>query len=133
MKRGQLKRRPRKKMAAREQELATQFRETVRAKQPVIVHADPRRRTTIVDAHHVLPFSWLKTDFWTLEPEERWERLWDADNGVPVERARHDEITVAFKRIQPEELRPENFDFAERHDLMWLLHRECPGLLVEHA
>jgi hypothetical protein len=113
-------------MAPREIELMTRFWDEVLAKWPVL--SLPSKRSRVIEAHHVIPKRVLKAHCSAMEPEERWEIVWDPDNGLPVERPLHELITTAMQRVQADELRPENFAFAERLDIVNLLEREVPTL-----
>jgi hypothetical protein len=124
--------RSRKQMSAAERVFKDRFCEEVLAKRPILVM--PERRHGVVDAHHTISQSWIKARHGSLEPELLWELLWDPDAGVPVDRFRHEQITNAFKRVQPDELRPENVKYAERNGFLHRLAIEVPGFeLVEHV
>ena len=124
--------RSRKFMSAAERAFKARFDEEVLAKRPVLTM---ERVRGITDPHHVLPRSWLASHdrFRHLEGDELWAVLYDPDNGIPCDRVRHEQITNAHKRLSPDELRPENVEFAVKYGLTHRLHVEVPGLTVEHA
>jgi hypothetical protein len=113
-------------MTPLEIELATRFWDEVLAKRPVLFL--PGRRDSVVEAHHVVPKRVLRAHYSTMPAEERWRLVWDPDNGIPVERPLHSLITVAMRRVEAGQLRPENLEFAERHRIVHLLEREVPTL-----
>lgn len=114
-----------KKTSAAEREFKDRFDEEVRAKRPILTMPD--RVSGIVDPHHVIGKSYLSSRFIGLEDEELWAIRWDPANGIPVDRFRHEQLTNAFRRLDPLDLREENVEFALRHDLMHRLEREVPG------
>jgi hypothetical protein len=114
-----------KKISAGEREAKARFTELVLAKRPILTM--PERVSGITDPHHVISKSYLADRFRHLEPEELWAIKWSPDNGIAVDRFRHEQITNAFKRLEPLDLREENVEFAIEHDLMDRLNREVPG------
>ena len=118
-------------MSDAERVFKDRFDEVVLAKRPVLTM--PERVSGIVDCHHVIGKSYLADRFRHLSDEELWAIKWDPDNGLSVDRFRHEQITNAFKRLRIDELRPENVEFAERLHLLHRLEREVPGFVVEHV
>lgn len=119
--------RSRKKISAAERELADRFREVVLAKRPILCLPD--RVDGRVDPHHYIRAQVLRHVAIDrgLSSEAGWALVWNADNGVPVDRAYHDQVTVSHRRLRAEELRPENIAFAHEHGLLGKLAREVPS------
>lgn len=82
-----------------------------------------------LDPHHLIPKQRLKAHALGLSEDERIELLWDPDNGVPVCRKHHELLTTAAERIRPSKVPHLAITFAGRHNLMWALWKECPGLV----
>jgi hypothetical protein len=89
-----------------------------------------------VQAHHVIPKSRLRKLFLKKGQPLAPEVLHDPDNGLLLctEDAKpsggedcHGRHTTAFKRIPARALRPENWAFAERHGLTFVLEAEYPA------
>lgn len=125
-----MKRRRRVKGAA-ELEAEANFRETVLREDCLMKRRPGHRCSGPLDAHHVLPKRFLKTNYSTFPDAEKWERIHDPANGVALCRAAHDAVTTRMGYIFLEELPARVVDFARDQGLMWRLERECPPEFVE--
>jgi hypothetical protein len=84
-----------------------------------------------LEAHHAIPKSLLRRLLLKKGDPVTLEVLWDPDNALllcaePAPNRCHGRHTLAFRRIRRAALRPENWAFARRHGLEWVLITEYP-------
>lgn len=88
-------------------------------------------RGPFMDAHHAIPKALLKKLLLRKGEPATPEVLWDPDNALllctePAPERCHNRHTLAFRRVRRAVLRPENWAFARRHGLEWVLLTEYP-------
>jgi hypothetical protein len=90
-----------------------------------------------VEAHHAIPKNLLRRLLLKKGAPVTLEVLWDPDNALllcaePAPNRCHGRHTLAFRRIRRAALRPENWAFARRHGLEWVLITEYPLAPSDH-
>lgn len=84
-----------------------------------------------LEVHHVIAKQLLKRLLSKKGEPCPPEVLWDPRNALvlcqePAPNRCHQRHTIAFRRVGRHVLRPENWQFAEEHDLEWVLLTEYP-------
>ena len=124
--------RRRRKTSRLEVELIDRFkREVYGSMYPLLANPDDDSRASFIDPHHVIPKQRIEYLCYCagLSEEETLERKWDPDIGVPVERDYHELLTTGARKLSRAELRPENIEYARRHDWLSQLELFVPDLL----
>lgn len=106
---------------------------------------DPRRPGHCcaypLEAHHLIPKSWIKQAYSGLPPDELVALMWNPIIGAPLCRSAHHLITVHSDYIYRDELRLELIEFCEHFDaqhpnersLLQRLYSESPERQADSA